>query len=150
MTTYLGPCLLAAVAAGVQCWSLNRGRVPTDSANKFACILSQKPSAPKKWLNPQFITPDLTFSVRRRHAHSTLPRSLAPCRQVDALYAGEVGYLAASIKTVADARVGDTITLKKAPAAQALPHVAPQPRKSAHAFLQSAARPPACQKPAAA
>ncbi|GAB4820181.1 hypothetical protein N2152v2_007227 [Parachlorella kessleri] len=41
--------------------------------------------------------------------------------EVDALYAGEVGYLAASIKTVADARVGDTITLRKAPAAEALP-----------------------------
>ena len=34
--------------------------------------------------------------------------------QVDRLYAGEVGYLAASIKAVADARVGDTITSKKA------------------------------------
>lgn len=33
--------------------------------------------------------------------------------QVDRLYAGEVGYLSASIKAVADARVGDTITLKK-------------------------------------
>jgi GTP-binding protein LepA len=41
--------------------------------------------------------------------------------QVDSLYAGEVGYLAASIKQVADARVGDTITLKKQPAAEALP-----------------------------
>jgi GTP-binding protein LepA len=40
---------------------------------------------------------------------------------VDSLYAGEVGYLAASIKQVADARVGDTITLKKQPAAEALP-----------------------------
>jgi translation elongation factor EF-4 len=40
---------------------------------------------------------------------------------VDALYAGEVGYLAASIKQVADARVGDTITLKRTPAAEALP-----------------------------
>ncbi|KAK1280613.1 hypothetical protein QJS04_geneDACA020662 [Acorus gramineus] len=30
--------------------------------------------------------------------------------QVDELYAGEVGYLAASIRSVADARVGDTIT----------------------------------------
>ncbi|XP_019416769.1 PREDICTED: translation factor GUF1 homolog, chloroplastic [Lupinus angustifolius] len=30
--------------------------------------------------------------------------------QVDELYAGEVGYLSASIRTVADARVGDTIT----------------------------------------
>lgn len=41
--------------------------------------------------------------------------------QVDRLYAGEVGWLSASIKAVADARVGDTITLKKAPAAKALP-----------------------------
>jgi GTP-binding protein LepA len=41
--------------------------------------------------------------------------------EVDELFAGEVGYLAASIKAVADARVGDTITLKKAPAQEALP-----------------------------
>ena len=40
--------------------------------------------------------------------------------QVDELIAGEVGYLAASIKAVADARVGDTITLKKQQAAEAL------------------------------
>ncbi len=37
------------------------------------------------------------------------------------LKAGEVGYLAASIKTVSDAMVGDTITLAKRPAAQPLP-----------------------------
>ncbi|KNA02659.1 hypothetical protein SOVF_216590 isoform B [Spinacia oleracea] len=30
--------------------------------------------------------------------------------QVEQLYAGEVGYLSASIRSVADARVGDTIT----------------------------------------
>ena len=42
------------------------------------------------------------------------------CLQVDRLYAGEVGYLAASIKQVADARVGDTITLKRAQATEAL------------------------------
>jgi len=40
---------------------------------------------------------------------------------VASLHAGEVGYLAASIKAVADARVGDTITLAKAPAAEPLP-----------------------------
>lgn len=40
--------------------------------------------------------------------------------QVDELIAGEVGYLAASIKAVADARVGDTITLKKNQAEEAL------------------------------
>ena len=41
-----------------------------------------------------------------------------PCER---LQAGDVGYLAASIKAVADARVGDTITLKKRQAKEALP-----------------------------
>jgi elongation factor 4 len=40
---------------------------------------------------------------------------------VDALHAGEVGYLAAAIKAVEDARVGDTITLANAPAVAPLP-----------------------------
>ena len=43
--------------------------------------------------------------------------SLEPC---DILEAGEVGYLAASIKTVSEARVGDTITLADNPTPQAL------------------------------
>ena len=43
--------------------------------------------------------------------------SLEPC---DVLEAGEVGYLAASIKTVSEARVGDTITLADNPTPQAL------------------------------
>ncbi len=41
--------------------------------------------------------------------------------QVDELHAGEVGYFAASIKAVGDARVGDTITLVGNKAAEALP-----------------------------
>ncbi len=41
--------------------------------------------------------------------------------RVDELHAGEVGYLAASIKAVADARVGDTITLLNSPAEDPLP-----------------------------
>ncbi len=41
--------------------------------------------------------------------------------KVNSLHAGEVGYLAASIKAVADARVGDTITLQDSPAEEALP-----------------------------
>ncbi|MBW4539110.1 MAG: translation elongation factor 4 [Myxacorys chilensis ATA2-1-KO14] len=41
--------------------------------------------------------------------------------QVTDLHAGEVGYLAASIKAVEDARVGDTITLSQKPATEALP-----------------------------
>jgi GTP-binding protein LepA len=41
--------------------------------------------------------------------------------QVDELHAGEVGYFAASIKAVGDARVGDTITLVSNQATEALP-----------------------------
>jgi len=37
------------------------------------------------------------------------------------LQAGEVGYIAASVKTVSDLNVGDTITLKKLPAKEPLP-----------------------------
>lgn len=44
--------------------------------------------------------------------------SPVPC---DRLEAGEVGYLSASIKTVSQARVGDTITLADAPAREPLP-----------------------------
>ena len=44
--------------------------------------------------------------------------SLSPCSQ---LSAGEVGYLTASIKTVRDTRVGDTVTLAANPTAEALP-----------------------------
>ena len=46
------------------------------------------------------------------------PRGLIPC---DALGAGEVGYITASIKTVADTQVGDTITELSRPAAEPLP-----------------------------
>ncbi len=41
--------------------------------------------------------------------------------KVQELHAGEVGYLAASIKAVSDARVGDTITLLNSPATEPLP-----------------------------
>ncbi len=46
------------------------------------------------------------------------PGALEPCEE---LRAGQVGYIAASIKTVGDARVGDTITLAKRPAPEPLP-----------------------------
>jgi len=46
------------------------------------------------------------------------PGRLEPCAS---LKAGQVGYIAAAIKTVHDARVGDTVTLKKNPAAAPLP-----------------------------
>ncbi|MDD3341821.1 MAG: translation elongation factor 4 [Bacilli bacterium] len=43
----------------------------------------------------------------------------------DALVAGEVGFLSASIKSIADVKVGDTITLKNNPATKALPGYKP-------------------------
>ena len=46
------------------------------------------------------------------------PNEMIP---VDALGAGEVGYLTASIKTVADTRVGDTVTESLRPCSQPLP-----------------------------
>ena len=50
--------------------------------------------------------------IGRKHA-----TSLQPC---EVLEAGEVGYLSASIKTVSEARVGDTVTLAEAPASEPL------------------------------
>ncbi len=50
------------------------------------------------------------------------PGALIP---TDALGAGEVGYITASIKTVADTRVGDTITGVENPAAEPLPGYRP-------------------------
>lgn len=41
--------------------------------------------------------------------------------KTDELCAGEVGYITASIKTVSEARVGDTVTLANNPAKEALP-----------------------------
>ena len=50
------------------------------------------------------------------------PNGLIPA---DALGAGEVGYITASIKTVADTQVGDTITALDNPAAEPLPGYRP-------------------------
>ncbi len=43
------------------------------------------------------------------------------CRPAETLRAGEVGYIMASIKTVSDTRVGDTVTLAETPALTPLP-----------------------------
>ena len=46
-------------------------------------------------------------------------------KEVDKLSAGEVGYLAASIKSISDVHVGDTITLDNNPASEKLPGYKP-------------------------
>ncbi len=53
--------------------------------------------------------------VETGYMRATLPE---PCSE---LTAGEVGYITASIKTVSDARVGDTVTIVENPAAEPLP-----------------------------
>ncbi len=54
----------------------------------------------------------LTVEIGRKRA-----TTLEPCEKLEA---GEVGYLAAAIKTVSDARVGDTITSAESPAEEPL------------------------------
>ena len=46
-------------------------------------------------------------------------------KKCDILRAGDVGYITASIKSVGDTRVGDTVTLQNRPAAEALPGFRP-------------------------
>ena len=46
-------------------------------------------------------------------------------RKTNALYAGEVGYITASIKNVSDTRVGDTVTSAENPTSEALPGFKP-------------------------
>lgn len=58
---------------------------------------------------------DKTFDVTELGVH--LPRE----QKVKSLKAGEVGYVAASMKQVSDTRVGDTITSVERPAAEPLP-----------------------------
>ncbi|NCB73648.1 MAG: elongation factor 4 [Clostridia bacterium] len=50
------------------------------------------------------------------------PFGLEPC---DSLFAGDVGYFTASIKTVTDTQVGDTVTGQEAPAKEAVPGYRP-------------------------
>src|SRR3546814_9164096 len=61
--------------------------------------------------------------------------------EVDALGPGDVGFLNAGIKTVADTQVGDTITDERRPAASALAGFKPSVRSEEHTSeLQSLMR----------
>ena len=91
-----------------------------------------------------------TVAPGRRHPHDEhrrgvlrwwrsatwAPTSLTPC---DELEAGEVGYLTASIKTVRDTRVGDTVTLAAtAPRRSRCPAI----RKRSRRWCSAASTPP--------
>ena len=53
------------------------------------------------------------------------------------LSAGEVGYITASIKTVGDARVGDTVTTANNPASEPLPSEKPWKSSSSTTLLSA-------------
>lgn len=59
----------------------------------------------------------------RKNIHSCEVGYFAPGQYmpVQEIQAGEVGYIAASIKSLTDIHVGDTITIKENPAEEPLP-----------------------------
>ncbi|MBU2512553.1 translation elongation factor 4 [bacterium] len=64
----------------------------------------------------------IRFMITDREFFVTQMGKFTPHKtEVDALYAGEVGYLAAAIKNIGDVKIGDTITLVSNPADQPLP-----------------------------
>ncbi|QOT00966.1 elongation factor 4 [Brevibacterium sp. JNUCC-42] len=69
----------------------------------------------KKGMKIKMMATNKTFEVTE--VGTSTPRQT----QVDELTVGDVGYVAASIKTVGDTTVGDTITDANRPAAEALP-----------------------------
>ncbi len=69
----------------------------------------------KKGDKIRFMSNGLTFEVIEIGIFS--PKM----KPTDSLSVGEVGYLTATIKNAADVRVGDTVTLDRKPAAEALP-----------------------------
>jgi len=73
----------------------------------------------KKGQKVRFMAAGLSHQVER--VGVLTPKGL----QVDALGPGEVGFITAAIKTVADTQVGDTITDERRPAAEPLPGFKP-------------------------
>jgi len=61
----------------------------------------------------------------REYQVTELGKLMPRAKAVDQLSAGEVGYLVAAIKTLHDVEIGDTVTLAKDPAAEALPGYRP-------------------------
>ena len=65
-------------------------------------------------------TPIRMMGAKRDYIVDEIGVFLPKKQKLDQLGAGEIGYLTASIRKVADARIGDTITNAKAPCAKAL------------------------------
>ena len=65
------------------------------------------------------------MAVDRKYLVSEVGKFDPKPQRVDALRAGEVGYFVASIKTIADVNIGDTVTHVERPADKALPGYQP-------------------------
>ncbi len=74
----------------------------------------------KKDMDVKFMATGASYKVVE--VGHLLPTQMEPCA---ALYAGEVGYFTASIKNVADTRIGDTVTGTDNPASEPLPGYRP-------------------------
>ncbi|PIR16844.1 MAG: elongation factor 4 [Deltaproteobacteria bacterium CG11_big_fil_rev_8_21_14_0_20_49_13] len=86
-----------------------------DSYQGVVCLMRVVDGKIKKGDQILMMNADKTYEVLKLGIFA--PRSV----EVDILEAGDVGYLVAGIREVRDTKIGDTITLKDAPASHALP-----------------------------
>ena len=91
-----------------------------DSYRGVIVLIRLKDGTLKKDMDVKFMATGASYKVVE--VGHLLPTRMEPC---DALYAGEVGYFTASIKNVADTRIGDTVTGVERPAADPLPGYRP-------------------------
>ena len=82
-------------------------------------LVRVKDGSVKSGMKVKLMAAGLTYSVEKVGIFSPKPQ------EVSELQTGEIGYIIAGIKSVSDARVGDTITLENKPATEALPGFKP-------------------------
>ena len=91
-----------------------------DSYRGVIVLVRLKDGALKKDMDVKFMATGAAYKVVE--VGHLLPTQMEPC---DVLNAGEVGYFTASIKNVADTRIGDTVTGAERSAAEPLPGYRP-------------------------
>ncbi len=85
-----------------------------DSYRGAVCMIRMKDGVVRKGDKIRLMATGAEYEITELGVYNPFQQEL------DELGAGEVGYLAASIKSLQDAKVGDTITLAKHPAAEGL------------------------------
>ena len=82
-------------------------------------LVRVKDGAIKSGMKVKMMAAGMSYSVEKVGIFTPKPQ------EISELKAGEIGYIIAGIKSVGDARVGDTITQENKPAAEALPGFRP-------------------------